>query len=115
MDSLSLAVITGALLLYSLISGRLNGTPITAPIVFIGFGFIVGGGVFDVAHVDVGHSAIHLIAELTLILVLLTDAARIDLMQVRRDHNVPVRMLAVGLPLAIVAKIIDVGVVASAK
>jgi hypothetical protein len=74
MDSLSLAVITGALLLYSLISGRLNGTPITAPVVFIGFGFVVGGGVFDVAHVDVGYSAIHLIAELTLILVLFTDA-----------------------------------------
>lgn len=103
MDLLSLAVIAGGLLLYSLISGRLQGTIITAPLVFIIFGFAVGVGGFDVVKVDLEHSAIHFIAELTLILVLFTDAARIDLMRLRRDHNLPVRMLAIGLPLAMVA------------
>lgn len=52
---------------------------------------------------DLGHSAIHFVAEITLILVLFTDAARIDLMRLRRDHNLPVRMLLVGLPLTIAA------------
>ena len=33
--------------------------------------------------------------------MLFTDAARIDLGRVRRDHDLPVRMLIVGLPLAI--------------
>ena len=103
MDLLSLAVIAGGLLLYSLISGRLEGTIITAPLVFIGFGFAVGPGGLNVANVDVSHSAIHVIAELTLILVLFTDAARIDLNRVRRDHNLPVRMLVIGLPLTIAA------------
>jgi NhaP-type Na+/H+ or K+/H+ antiporter len=103
MDLLSLAVIAGGLLLYSLISGRLQGTIITAPLVFIIFGFAVGVGGFDVVKIDLEHSAIHFIAELTLILVLFTDAARIDLMRLRRDHNLPVRMLAIGLPLAMVA------------
>ena len=45
------------------------------------------------------HSAIHLVAELTLILVLFSDAARINLKSVRQDHNLPSRMLLIGLPL----------------
>jgi len=103
MDLLSLAVIAGGLLVYSLISGRLQGTIVTAPLVFIVFGFALGAGGFNVVKVDIGHSAIHVVAELTLILVLFTDAARIDLNRVRRDHNLPARMLAIGLPLAIAA------------
>ncbi len=103
MDALSLAIIAGGLLLFSLISGRLQGTVITAPLVFIIFGFAIGTGGLDVADVDPGHSVIYFIAEFTLILVLFTDAARIDIGTVRRDHNLPSRMLIIGLPLAIVA------------
>jgi NhaP-type Na+/H+ or K+/H+ antiporter len=103
MDLLSLTIITSGLLLFALISGRLQGTMITAPLVFVVFGLIVGAGGLDVANLDVGHSTIHVVAELTLILVLFTDAARIDLNQVRRDHNLPLRMLTIGLPLTIAA------------
>jgi NhaP-type Na+/H+ or K+/H+ antiporter len=103
MDLLSLTIITSGLLLFALISGRLQGTMITAPLVFVVFGLIVGAGGLDIANLDVGHSTIHVVAELTLILVLFTDAARIDLNQVRRDHNLPLRMLTIGLPLAIAA------------
>jgi len=62
-------------LLYSLISGRLQGTIITAPLVFIIFGFTAGAGGLDLARIDLDHAAIHLIAEFTRILVLFTDAA----------------------------------------
>jgi NhaP-type Na+/H+ or K+/H+ antiporter len=103
MDLLSLAVIVGGLFSYALISGRLSGTIITGPLVFIVFGFVIGAGGFNIAKLDVGHSAIHLIAEFTLILVLFIDASRIDLKTVRRDHNLPARMLIIGLPLTIVA------------
>ena len=97
MDLTSLAVVTGGLLLYSLVSGRLHGTMVTAPMVFVVAGFVVGAGGLGIASIDVGHAGIHVVAELTLILVLFTDAARIDLGQVRRDHNLPVRMLMIGL------------------
>ena len=103
MDALSLAIIAGGLLIYSLISGWLQGTVITAPLVFIIFGFVIGAGGLDVADVDPGNSVIHFIAEFTLILVLFADAARIDIGSVRRDHNLPSRMLIVGLPLTILA------------
>lgn len=52
-------------------------------------------------HVDVNHSTIHMVAELTLILILFCDAARIKLRRVQKDHNLPVRMLLIGLPLTI--------------
>ena len=106
MDLVSLAIIVGGLLLYSLVSGRLQGTIVTAPLVFIIFGFAVGTGGFDLAKIDVDHSAIHVIAEFTLILVLFTDAARIDLDRVQLDHNLPTRMLVIGLPLTIIAGLV---------
>ena len=99
MDIQSLAIIVGGLLLFSLISGRLRDTIITAPLVFVGFGLVIGSGGAGVAHIDPGHGMIHFIAECTLILVLFTDAARIKLDDVRRDHNLPQRMLVFGLPL----------------
>jgi len=103
LDLLTLAITAGGLLLYALVSDRLTNTIITAPMVFIVFGFAIGDGGLGIADVAPGHSGIHLIAEFTLILVLFSDAARIDLGRVRRDHNLPVRMLVIGLPLIIIA------------
>jgi NhaP-type Na+/H+ or K+/H+ antiporter len=103
MDLTTIAIITGLFLAFSLVSGRLDGTVFTAPMIFVAIGFLIGPGGFGLANIDVEHSAIHIVAELTLILVLFTDAARIDLSRVRRDHNLPTRMLLIGLPLTIAA------------
>lgn len=89
-------------LAYAMVSAKLEGTVLTAPLLFVAFGFVIGAGGLDLADIDLSHSMLHLVAELTLILVLFSDAARIDLKLVRRDHNLPLRMLVLGLPLAIV-------------
>lgn len=102
MDLITLAVIALGLVGFSVFSGKLQGTIITAPLVFIVFGFAIGEGGFGIARLDLDHGAIHLLAEATLILVLFSDAARIDLSRLRKDHNLPVRMLALGLPLVMV-------------
>ena len=102
MRLVSIAVIAGGLLLFSLVSGRLRGTMVTPPLVFVLFGFAIGGEGLSIAEVNPEHSTIHLIAELTLILVLFSDAARMDLTRLRRDHDLPVRMLLFGLPLSVV-------------
>jgi NhaP-type Na+/H+ or K+/H+ antiporter len=102
MELLSLAIITAGFLLYSLISGRLRATLITAPMILTAFGVIVGTAGFGIVGINTKHSAIHLVAEFTLILVLFTDAARMDISHLRRDHNLPVRMLLIGLPLTII-------------
>ena len=102
MDLTTIAIICGLLFGYALLSGRLEGTVLTAPMLFVAAGFLLGPGGFGTATWAVEYSAIHVIAELTLILVLFTDAARIDLRRVRRDHSLPVRMLLIGLPLTMV-------------
>ncbi len=98
-----LVVLTGSLLVFSLISNRLQGTILTAPLVFVVLGFALSMTGSGSEPQLVEHSAIHFVAELTLILVLFADAARIDLKRVRQDHNLPARMLALGLPLTMFA------------
>lgn len=99
----TVAVIASGLLLFSLVSGRLNNTVITPPLIFIIFGFLISSHVFAVAQVEPGHSVIRILTEFTLILVLFSDASRINFKQLRRDHNIPLRMLIIGLPLTMVA------------
>ncbi|MCK5365355.1 MAG: sodium:proton antiporter, partial [Gammaproteobacteria bacterium] len=74
MDLVSIALVSGALLAFALVSGRLQGTIFMPPLVFIVFGYLIGQGVLGIANVDPGHGAIHVIAALTLILVLFSDA-----------------------------------------
>lgn len=102
MDLIALIAVATVFLLYALVSGKLAGTIVTAPIIFAAAGFLLGPAGFDIAAAEFGHSFLHVVAELTLILVLFADAARIDLKRVRNDHNLPLRMLVIGLPLAIV-------------
>lgn len=97
----AIVMVAVAFFAYALVSGRLEGTVVTPPLVFAAAGFVIGTGSFGAGLVDAGHSALHVVAELTLILVLFSDAARIELKRVRSDHNLPLRMLAIGLPLAI--------------
>jgi NhaP-type Na+/H+ or K+/H+ antiporter len=65
------------------------------------FGLIAGPAALGLIQLQISNESLHLLAEVTLILVLFSDAASIDLDQLRRDHNIPVRMLLVGLPLTI--------------
>jgi NhaP-type Na+/H+ or K+/H+ antiporter len=102
MDTLGFAAIAAGIFLYALVSRRLENTVITPPMVFTVFGLIVGEAVLGLAHLNFDNHFVHGLAELTLILVLFSDAARIDLRALRRDHSLPVRMLLIGMPLTIV-------------
>ena len=100
MEYSSLLLTAFAVLVFGVLSRRLQESPITPPMVFAGLGFaLYAGGILDLQ--SAGES-IHVLAEITLVLVLFADAARINLRRLRRDHNVPVRMLGIGLPLTIV-------------
>ncbi len=90
-----------ALVAYAVVSSRLAMSPITAPMVFCGVGLIVGTaglGWFDLA---IESEAVSVLVEGTLVLVLFTDAARIDLSELRREAAVPTRLLGIGLPLSL--------------
>ena len=101
MDATALLTITLALIAYGLVSRRLDGSILTGPLLFSLFGLLVGPAFFGLVEMQISNEALQLLAEVTLILVLFSDAASIDLVQLRRDHNLPVRMLLVGMPLTI--------------
>lgn len=75
------------MILFALFSRRLETSLLTGPMIFAAFGLIIGRAVLGIADLDVEHGFIHGLAEITLILVLFSDAARIDLRLVRRDHD----------------------------
>lgn len=97
-DLLVLAVL---FLGYALISGRTQGTSLTAPMVFATAGLVLGAGGLGLLGSTVTGGAVRILAEATLVLVLFTDAVRIDLRALRREYHLPLRLLAVGMPLGI--------------
>lgn len=99
------------LLAYGVVSRRLERTVITPPMLFVLFGVLMCDHLIGVFPVDLESPAIHLVAELTLLLILFTDASRISLPALLKDHSIPVRLLAIGLPLTILLGAIVAAVV----
>jgi sodium/hydrogen antiporter len=97
----ALALVSLALLGVAAVSRRLVGAPITPAILFVAFGLLVGPKALDGVDLSSTDSAVRLLAEATLALVLFCDASRIDLGQLRRTVGVPLRLLGIGLPLTI--------------
>ena len=87
--------------IYSLLAGRLDRTVVQGPIVYLVFGVIAGPVVFGLLDLSIGNEGIRLLAELTLALVLFTDASNADMVVLRRNIALPRRLLLVGLPLTI--------------
>ncbi|SMG64144.1 [similarity to] sodium/hydrogen exchanger, partial [methanotrophic bacterial endosymbiont of Bathymodiolus sp.] len=92
-DEESILTITVFIALFALVSGRLQRGILTPPMVFTVFGLLISPYVLNVMSTLPDSGLIHTLAEITLILVLFTDAARIDLSQLRREHNIPIRLL----------------------
>jgi sodium/hydrogen antiporter len=97
----ALALIALALLGVAAVSGRLSGTPITPAILFVAFGLLVGPDVLDGIDLSSSGATVRGLAEVTLALVLFSDASRIDLGALRRTVGLPLRLLGIGLPLTI--------------
>jgi NhaP-type Na+/H+ or K+/H+ antiporter len=110
-DSSSLVLVAGVFLAYAVLSRRLEGTPLTAAIVFVGAGFVFSSEGLGWLHVSLGQESVRVLAEATLTVVLFTDASRIDLRALRQEYGLPARLLGIGLPLTIVAGTIAAGLV----
>ena len=109
MEHLAYAVIATFIVLYGIVSKRLQSTIITDPIVFVIFGFCLSSNVSGLV-TDKGHVFINTIANLTLILILFSDASRINLRLFWREGSLSICLLGIGLPLTILAGVF-VGVV----
>jgi len=100
--NLDIFLVALAVLVFGVLAGRLEGTPVTLPMLFAGTGILLGPSVLAVFELDVGFEVVRVLAEATLVVVLFTDASRIDLGRVRDEHGIAVRLLVLGLPLAAV-------------
>ena len=97
----ALATLALTLLAFAAISGRIEGTPVTAPMIFTAVGLLVGVDALGLVDPAASGEAVKLLAEATLTLVLFADASRIDLRALRGEITVPVRLLGIGLPLTL--------------
>ncbi len=98
MSETGLLVAAVAIFAYALIARRLSDWILTAPMVFLGLGWgMTEAGLF---HVESAEKALHLLAEATLVIVLFSDAAAVDLLALRKRFVWPERMLLIGLPAA---------------
>lgn len=93
-------IVVAATMGFALMAARLAQTPVTAPMFFLALGYLFSG--LDTIPTATAEEALHLVAEIALIVLLFLDAAQIDLWRLRKDHGWPVRMLTVGLPLTII-------------
>jgi len=96
-----IALLAGFTLLYSSLAGGVERSHVGGPIVFTLFGLVVGTAGLDLLDVDVHREFVKVLSELTLALVLFTDASAADLGVLRRARALPARLLLLGLPLTI--------------
>jgi len=102
METLGLVAVLLCILAAAAISRRVQGTILTLPMLYASFGVLLGGMGLGLIHAEVESEGIRIIAELTLVLVLASDASRINLLELVRDHTLPLRLLGISLPLTMV-------------
>jgi NhaP-type Na+/H+ or K+/H+ antiporter len=98
-----LVTIALLVLAYAAVSQRLSASVVTGAMVFVAGGMVASDEVLGWLDPTIGSDTVRWVAEATLAVVLFSDASRIDLATLRREYVVPLRLLAIGLPLTIVA------------
>ena len=74
-----LIVLATVVFAFGLVSRRLEGTVLTAPLVFVAAGVILGPAGLGIAEFALDVHSVLLLGEIALAIVLFTDAARTDL------------------------------------
>lgn len=97
----NLAIITLFVFLYSIASGRLEQTRFGGAVLFTAFGLVCGPLGFGFLRLDVDAELLRTLAELTLAMVLFADASNANLGVLKKNLQIPQRLLLIGLPLTI--------------
>ena len=96
-----LAILASFVFLYSILSGRIERTLFSGAIVFTAFGLVFGPLGLGFLNLNVEAELLGTLAELTLALVLFTDASNADIGILKKSFLIPRRLLLIGLPLTI--------------
>ncbi|HTX96904.1 MAG TPA: cation:proton antiporter [Mycobacterium sp.] len=98
---------------YSLVSQRLQSTVITAPMLFTAAGAATTLLPEAARELVLDRKVLLLIAELGLVMLLFTDASRINRSLLKAGRSLPIRLLCVGMPLTVVSGAVTAVVVLS--
>lgn len=85
--------------LFSRLSQRL---PVSAAMVFVTVGIVAGPLGLDFLEPGITAPVVRVLAEITLVLVLFTDASTVDFRSLARRKSLPLRLLFIGLPLTMI-------------
>ena len=96
-----LALVALLILAYTLVAVRLDRLSISGPILLVTAGALIGPAGIGAVDAPATSEPFRVLAELTLALLLFTDASTIGLREAGRIAWLPGRLLAVGLPLTI--------------
>ena len=107
MEPALLASFAVALVAFGAVSRRMERGVVSPPMVFLGLGIVLG----HLGWLDAGSGLLDGLTELTLVLVLFTDATRIDLAHLRLEGSLPARLLGIGLPLTVAAGALAAGMI----
>jgi NhaP-type Na+/H+ or K+/H+ antiporter len=88
-------------LLYSLVSRRLESTVVTAPILFTAAGAVLAFMPGMASELVLDRRILLLIAELGLVMTLFNDASRVSPQALRANRDLPARLLSTGMLLTI--------------
>ncbi len=97
----NLAILAVFAFLYSTFAKGIEQTWVSGPIIFTAFGLLLGPLGAGVLTLDVTNQTLRTLAEITLALVLFSDAASANLSALKKSVRIPERMLIIGLPLTI--------------
>jgi NhaP-type Na+/H+ or K+/H+ antiporter len=101
LNATAIAVMSGCVIVWGLVSARLQRWEVTAPIAFLVLGLGAANGPLALIHLNLHSSDIRSLAEITLALVLFADASRVNARALGANMALPVRLLGIGLPLTI--------------
>ena len=99
----TVAVIALLIVGWALIAGAVSRYDLTGPMVFTAAGYLLANPHWGPLHVNVEAGSVHSMVEITLALVLFSDAARVNIHELRAQIGLPVRLLCIGLPLTVLA------------
>ncbi|WP_409277164.1 cation:proton antiporter [Pseudomonas defluvii] len=97
----NLALFTAFLLVYSIFAGRFEKRLLNGPLVFMLMGIVLGPALLGILQPRIDKDGLRALAELTLAIVLFSDAANANLKVLRAHEGLPLRLLLIGLPLTI--------------
>ncbi len=97
----ALLCVLACIFAYSLLSNLIAKTIVTLPMIFMAVGYIAAHPLEHLAAPGALDAGKRLLAEITLVLVLFSDASHVRFKALRKTFTIPARMLVVGLPLTI--------------